>query len=116
MLNYYKGFEGEPEIQIAVKDLDNVVLTAWSSYFDEIMKGIKPVDGEWTGIAKLYQMHAAWYVDGQYRVDDLDLMLHQLRSVSKRNLSIKAGEILNHLMSILFKAKLSGDDVFILYL
>lgn len=115
MLNYYKGFEGEPEIRIAVKKMDNVVLSTWSSYFDEIMKSIKPVDGEWIGISKLYQLHEAWYDDGQYRVDDLDLMLHQLSSVATRNLSPESGEILNHLINIVIKARITGQDVFILY-
>ena len=70
LLDYYNGFEGEPEIRISIKHPDNVVISMWSSYFDEIIGSINAVEGNWIGVAELYQLHEAWYENGQYKIED----------------------------------------------
>ena len=54
ILNFYKGFEGEPELtilQVAKNENTKLYLKIWMGYFDEIIERIKPNEkGYWEGI------------------------------------------------------------------
>ena len=51
---YYRGYEGEPEIGFyTIKEK----IVIWAGFFDDIMEQMKPSRYGWTGIAYYYHLH-----------------------------------------------------------
>lgn len=51
---FYDGYEGEPQITIAIKDDENIHIHLWDGYFEDIF-GNPSLDGNgWTGFTKDY--------------------------------------------------------------
>ncbi|HEM1992864.1 TPA: dihydroorotate dehydrogenase (quinone), partial [Listeria monocytogenes] len=48
MDNFYKGFEGYPEIDFYTYiNGEKTGIEMWEGYFDSIMNELSPVDGRW---------------------------------------------------------------------
>lgn len=102
---YYKGFEGEPEIQFICKKTEcDEVLVIWEGYFDEIMKRIAPQKDGWTGLAYYYNMCLGWYEESPWVVDDLHMSLEQFCKIEKYDLSKEAKEVLGEICGMLKEA------------
>jgi hypothetical protein len=90
VIDYYIGFEGEPEIRIIQKSKDGhniALLKLWGAYFDIIMELIEPnEEGYWEGIALPYNLATGWYDDGSWECDDVVLFLKQLDSIDENKL------------------------------
>lgn len=69
---YYKGFEGEPEIQfICRKDNDSETFIIWEGHFNQIMRLIEPDNDGWKGLAYYCHMYSEWYEESPWKVSDL---------------------------------------------
>lgn len=87
---YYKGFEGEPEIQIILKiPNDDYILSIWEGYFDSIMMSIPASKSGWPGIVCHYHLCDAWDEEPMWRVDDNEGTYNIFMSVSKEKLDKK---------------------------
>jgi hypothetical protein len=93
ILDFYEGFEGEPEITIIQKDKENNIITKlklWDGYFSEIINLIEPNEkGYWEGVTLLYHVDLSW-LDEPWECDDVGLFLKQLESIDEKML--KEGE------------------------
>ena len=69
---YYKGYEGEPEIQIIKKSTNNerIVLRIWIGFFDDIMTAIEPnqLGGHHWLIIIIYIQVGMKKVHGKYQI------------------------------------------------
>ena len=59
---YYKGYEGESEIQFikGSNEGEQIILSIWSGFFDDIMCQFKPTDTGWQGLAYYYHLVIGW--------------------------------------------------------
>lgn len=111
---YYKGFEGEPEIQfICRKGKDSEILIIWEGYFDQIMRLIEPDDDGWKGLAYYYNMYLGWYEESPWMIQDLPTALKQFESINDKMISEEAREILKKTCEMLKCAILNGYELFI---
>lgn len=82
-IDFYSGFEGEPEITIAQFDVEGktvFILRTWIGFFDAVLRKIKPQNGEWAGIVKHYHLETAWNEE-TWKCDDLTLLFIQLSKI-----------------------------------
>lgn len=83
MLNFYAGFEGEPEIQVILGNPVHPIkmIRMWAGHFDSLMSAIEPESGRWTGLALPYHLHEGWYGGSPWRVPNLREVLQQWQSI-----------------------------------
>lgn len=111
---YYKGFEGEPEIQfICKKGDDSEILIMWEGYFDQIMRLIEPDADGWKGLAYYYNMCTGWYEESPWMVKDLHIALKQFETLDSKMICGEVGEILKCICSMLKSAILYKFEIFI---
>ncbi len=111
---YYKGFEGEPEIQfICKKDDDSEILIIWEGYFDQIMMLIEPEADGWKGLAYYYNMYTGWYEESPWMVKDLHIALKQFEALDSKMIGGEVGEILKCIYGMLKSAILYEYEIFI---
>ncbi|KQY91211.1 hypothetical protein ASD24_24175 [Paenibacillus sp. Root52] len=117
IIDFYKGYEGEPEIQISYssKNEGSVTLRIWEGYFDNIMMGIKADSNHWTALAYYYHLHEGWYENSPWVIPDIDAALEQLELVNKAEFYDETQEILKHFIEILMNAKSNNEEVWIAY-
>jgi hypothetical protein len=63
VLDFYSGFEGEPELAVSLEINGQVeqVVRIWIGYFDQLMHKVLPDAGAWTGLALPYHLNTGWY-------------------------------------------------------
>lgn len=114
MDNYYEGFEGNPEIDIyTFLDNEKVGIEMWDGYFDEIMRAIRPVNGEWQDLAYYYNLYEGWYDESPWEIPNNQKVLKQFESIDKSTLSKISQEILIKIIELLKKN--SKNSIFIEY-
>lgn len=102
---YYIGFEGEPEIQFICKKKNNTdIVIIWEGYFDEIMRLITPEEKGWTGLAYYYNMCFGWYEETPWVIEDLQVVLDQLKKIDSNMLSSEASKVLKIICNMLKEA------------
>lgn len=112
--HYYKGFEGEPEIQFIYKKNNDIkIFIMWEGYFDQIMKLMKPDKTGWKGVAYCYNMYIGWYEEEYWLIKDLRVTLKQFESIDKQKLNKEAVEVLKEICDIIRKASNNKAEVFI---
>lgn len=111
---YYKGFEGEGEIQFIryLSNGDTYILQIWGGYFDEIMRQIEPEEDGWTGFAYHYNVEDPWW-EQSWKVPDIDIVLDQLQKIKSASLSQEAKELLLELCKLLSSSKELNEAVWI---
>lgn len=115
--NYYKGFEGEPEIQfIRVKpNNENLVLKIWIGYFDRIMDTIKPTKHGWSGLSYYYHLDEGWYDENPWEVPNLSIVLDELKEIDRTSFDSITNDVLTDILSLLINAKQENNTVLISY-
>ncbi len=114
MDNYYEGFEGNPEIDIyTFLENEKVGIEMWDGYFDEIMRAIQPVNGEWQSLAYYYNLYEGWYDDSPWPIPDNQEALKQFESIDKSQLGEVPKEILTKIIGLLKNN--SDSNIFIEY-
>lgn len=114
---YYKGFEGEPEIQI-ILDCPygrKQILQIWSGYFDNIMNAVKPESNGWTGLAYYYHLDEGWYDESPWKIEDVSAAINQLREIDGTILDKVTQEVLNAVCKVFEEAQAAKETVWISY-
>lgn len=116
-IDYYTGFEGEPEIQFILiqgeKKLEK--LSIWHGYFDEIVDKVEANQGRWKGLAYYYHLDKGWYEVSPWPMRNISYVLKQLKQVNEDKLSETATNILEEIMILLEKALKHNVDIEIHY-
>lgn len=93
IIDFYKGFEGYPEVKIICKKPDKVEpileMTLWDGYFKEIIELVEPNEqGEWEGFLLTYNPCLDWDINHPWICDDLPLLHRQLTHIDTNKLEI----------------------------
>ena len=120
IIDFYIGFEGEPEIVLISRDEignDIVRLKIWIGYFDSIMELI-PVDkvkrGE--GVLSHYHKHTGWYDDGIWQCEKIEDWESQLNSINLEKLSDNTVKLVfNEILKLILECKECDLQLFFLY-
>lgn len=115
--NYYKGFEGEPEIQFIcnLKDNKKLILSLWEGYFDRIMNAVAPQKDGWTALAYYYHLHEGWYENSPWEMSDINATINQLNQINTDILDKETKKILIHICEFLANAQRTNNTVWIMY-
>lgn len=105
-IDYYSGFEGEPEINFLYTGLDGIdySINMWIGYFDNIMGCVEPTSEGWKGLSYYYHTHTGWYEHSPWQVPDMLIVLSELQSIDDLLLDPKSREILKHICNLFVKA------------
>lgn len=79
---YYKGYEGEPEIQF-IKGSNKegrTILSIWDGFFDDIMCQFKPTASGWQGLAYYYHLVSGWE-EGIWELPNINSALVEFQSI-----------------------------------
>ncbi|WP_143318542.1 dihydroorotate dehydrogenase (quinone) [Clostridium sp. HBUAS56017] len=114
---YYKGYEGEPEIQIIKKSSNNekIVLKIWTGFFDNIMTSIEPQSTGWTSLAYYYNLYIGWYEESPWKIENLDEAKEQLEGLDISKLNEIDKEVLEEILRVFKEALAVGDEILISY-
>lgn len=118
-LDFYKGFEGEPELVIFTKDKNDKVLATirlWVGFFDAIMGSIKPNNhGVWEGVTLHFHEETGWYDESPWRCSNVELFIIQLESIDSGVLKVEENDILDPLIMMLKNSANLKEDVYFEY-
>ena len=86
--SYYKGFEGEVEVEIYYLDENNkrIGYKLWEGYFENILSGAFSEKHNSGGLLESYVSHGGWYDEVPWRVKDITLAITELKQFRKENL------------------------------
>lgn len=117
MKDYYKGFEGYPEIQFirGLKDGGKEILSMWDGYFDSIMNAIEPKENCWTGIAYYYHIEQPWFEESEWKIPNVETVLNQFKEINITILEDKVQAVLNDIIVLLSNAQEWNETVWISY-
>lgn len=79
---FYRGYEGEPEVQFIAKNAEHKVgIGIWDGYFDDIMRQFTPGKDGWTGVAKVYHTDERWEDGIPCKITDLNDTLKEFSEI-----------------------------------
>lgn len=115
-INYYDGFESEPEIKFVMNTAENSsVIRMWVGYFDEIMRMIPPVNDEWIGITYQYNMEEGWYDESPWVIPELNTLRNQIELAKDSVTDTTIKSICANLVSMIDDALQTNNQIFIVY-
>ncbi|TCS96822.1 hypothetical protein [Hazenella coriacea] len=100
---YYKGFEGEPEIQF-IYTLDNEkksILKIWIGYFETIMDAMITGEGELTGLVYYYSLHEGWYDESPWQIPNSSEAIEHFSKVRIEDLEQEVQQTLGDVIKVL---------------
>lgn len=108
---YYRGYEGEPEIGFyTIKEK----IVIWAGFFDDIMEQMKPSRYGWTGIAYYYHLHTGWYDEDFWQIPDLEECLRQFEGINISECRFEGSKnVLASIRSMLSLAIQENENVWI---
>lgn len=112
--DYYKGFEGEPEIRF-VNQASGDTISMWEGYLDNIFAQIKPAETGWTALAYYYHLCIGWEDESPWRIPDVREALEQFETVDGNTLDSVTCQVLEHLVDLLRTAFEKRENVDIYY-
>lgn len=117
VIDYYNGFEGEPEIQMVhiKNNQDKYILRMWIGYFDRIIELIKPEAEGWTGLSYYYHMNTGWYEDSPWRISDVISAKKQIESINPSTLDDVSKKVYSEILNLFNNASSSGETILISY-
>jgi len=115
--DYYSGFEGEPELRFLLERgaMEVDVVRLWVGFFDALMATVEPHNGEWRALALPYHLHAGWYDQARWKVEDLGEVLGQWKTISVADLDERCVRAHRDVLALLEDAAQNGGDVWIVY-
>ncbi|MBF2703818.1 dihydroorotate dehydrogenase (quinone) [Listeria welshimeri] len=100
--DYYKGFEGYPEIDFYTYiNEEKTGIEMWEGYFDKIMNELSPVDGKWVSLAYFYHLDEGWYDESPWVIPDNKKALEQFETIEIKVLDNVTQEIILKLIKLL---------------
>lgn len=114
MENYYEGYEGYPEIDFFIlSDDSREGIQMWDGYFYNIMRKIKPVNGEWTSLAYYFNLNEGWYDESPWKIPSNVAAIEQFETIERSELGEIEAEVLAEILGLLKENRAS--QVFIDY-
>ncbi|EAG2076458.1 dihydroorotate dehydrogenase (quinone) [Listeria monocytogenes] len=102
MDDYYKGFEGYPEINFYTYiNGEKTGIEMWEGYFDKIMNELSTVDGKWVSLAYYYHLDEGWYEESPWVIPDNKKALEQFETIDIKVLDNVTQEIMMKLIKLL---------------
>lgn len=124
-VKYYEGYEGEPEIVLAIgNDKEyRVMMSIWNGYFETLLDCMFDIAKKIEGILVYYSNHEGWYDENPWIVENTTLLVQQLINVQTylravNNPSDMQKDILlltSDLIKVLEDAQAKNERVYFLY-
>lgn len=117
VIDYYLGFEGEPEISLMYSSSDNTrfSIRIWEGYFDTMMSYIQPIANGEKGLFYYYDTHTGWYDHSPWKLLDLSVVINELQSIDKKILDQICLDILSDMYNLALQAKKEETYIWITY-
>lgn len=117
VIDYYLGFEGEPEIRFMYISSDNTrfSIKMWEGYFDTIMSYIQPTTVGEKGLFYYYHTHTGWYDHSPWKLLDVSGVINELQAIDKTLLDQICLGILNDMYKLALQAKKQATYIWITY-
>ncbi|HCK0308574.1 TPA: dihydroorotate dehydrogenase (quinone) [Listeria innocua] len=102
MDNFYKGFEGYPEIDFYTYiNGEKTGIEMWEGYFNNIMNELSTVDSRWGSLAYYYHLYEGWYDESSWVISDNRKVLEQFETIDIKVLDNVTQEIMMKLIKLL---------------
>lgn len=104
---FYKGYEGEPEIQFIeeLEDGTKGIFSVWDGYFNDIMELFQPGAHGWEGLALYYHLDSEWYNESPWKIPDKKSTLNQFQVLEIKKLKYEISQlVLKRICEILSNA------------
>lgn len=119
VIDFYEGFEGEPEIQIISKNSKGkaeAALRLWIGYLDAVVKLIEPNEaGFWEGVPLYYHTANNWEDVEIWECKDKELFVDQLNKIDTVSLSGDYEKAYQEILKILTESARNKDSVYFIY-
>lgn len=113
VVDFYSGFEGEPELQFNFMVEDKIKRFAvWTGYFDAIMEEVSPSTQGWSSLAYYYHLHEGWYDDANWQIPNLTEAIRQIQGLKMDGL---VEEVRKELIEFMQEASYSNVPVVMSY-
>ncbi len=117
-IDYYTGFEGEPEVIFTRRSLDGESqsqIRLWVGYYDDMIEQIPPgKNGSWKGITKDYHLLEGWRDSTDRQCADTQLLLAQLQAIDPAKFRLESSKVHAELISMVSDCIKAGDNLFIM--
>jgi hypothetical protein len=115
--DFYKGFEGEPEIRFIYQkpDSQDVLLKVWIGYFDLLMSVVHPTTNGWSGLSYFYHFDKGWFEESPWEIKDISSVIVEFRSMDVSVLDQDSLNVWNHILKMFQSAQSLGGKIFIEY-
>lgn len=108
---FYRGYEGEKEIQIFTSKEKMVI---WDGFFNDIMEQFKPAEEGWIGIAYYYHLYLGWCDGKVWKIPNIDEYLQQFRQLDITNCRFEESKkVLADICNMLCLAIQENENVWI---
>lgn len=105
-IDYYTGFEGEPEIVFSVQfEQKTFEFKMWIGYFDSILSNVNLINNINNYFFYLYSVHEGWFDNSPYEIKDVNEIIEVFDSFEVDKLSDDKKTQLNTLTSTLQEVK-----------
>lgn len=105
IIDFYTGFEGEPELIISTKKDENsadIIIKLWIGFFDSILEKIPPNEqGEWQGVPLHYHLCTGWYDVEIWECYEPELFLGQLEKLDLSEFKVDIANITKTIKKVL---------------
>lgn len=110
MMDFYSGFEGEPEIRfvLSTPNGEEDIVRLWSGYFDMLIGRVQPEREGWTGLALAYHLDEGWHRTTPWIVPNIAEAIEQWEGIQKAGLPaacLAAHEAVLRLMRAALRSK-----------
>jgi hypothetical protein len=118
VIDFYQGFEGEPEVVVSHRGIDGGLksqINMWFGYFDDLMEHIPPgKSGDWEGVPKYYHSLIHWRDNKDWECTNIQLFIDQLTAIDPSKLRLESTLVLETLVHFAKTCVESKERLFIL--
>jgi hypothetical protein len=118
-LDYYRGFECEPEINFISEERDKVIsqIKIWIGYFNQLMEISEPnaSTGKWESLALHFHLDTGWYEEEKWKLPDIPESVTFFEELEADSLEEPIPEIRNSIVSLLSEAIKKDHIIYINY-
>ena len=113
--DFYRGFEGEPEVVFALQSRQDGGIHAWEGYVDTVLNTIPPGShGMWEGLLLPYHLEmGCWDDEKEMVVEDLPLFAAQLAAVDASGFDTETRRFYEALQAMVQQAHATGQTMVI---
>ena len=112
ILDFYKGYEGENEIQFIKisPDGSKEMIKIWDGFFDDFMTKIKPEKEGWTSLAYYYHLVEGWNDESPWEIQDVLGAFEQLKQLNDIDFRFVKSKVVHHEVCKLLESALKSNS------